>query len=137
MKAFIDTNVVVDFCAMREPFFKDAATIMEMARQNALKIVISSLTFVNVAYIMHKYFPIKDVMIKLQSLMVLCDISPIDKDVISKAILDNSYDFEDAVQYFSTNGYDIDIIITRDKRGFKEFPIVVNTPHEFIANCQG
>lgn len=137
MKAFVDTNVVVDFCAMREPFFKDAATIMEMARRNALKIVISSLTFVNVAYIMHKHFPTKDVMIKLQSLMALCDISPIDKDVISKAILDNSYDFEDAVQYFSTNGYDIDIIITRDERGFKEFPVLVNTPHEFIVNCQG
>lgn len=28
MKVFLDTNVVVDFSAEREPFYKDAATLM-------------------------------------------------------------------------------------------------------------
>ena len=31
MKAFLDTNVVVDFSAEREPFYKDAAAIVDMA----------------------------------------------------------------------------------------------------------
>lgn len=136
MKAFIDTNVVVDFCAIREPFFSDAATIMEMAKRGVIEIVISSLTFVNVAYIMRKHFPKQEVMRKIQGLMSLCDISPIDGEVIKNAILKDAFDFEDAVQYFSADNRGVDIIISRDEHGFDEFPIVVNTPREFIKNCK-
>ena len=45
MKAFLDTNVVVDFLTMREPFFKSSALIVELARMGKVEIVISSLTF--------------------------------------------------------------------------------------------
>lgn len=31
MRVFLDTNVVVDFLIMREPFFKSSALIMELA----------------------------------------------------------------------------------------------------------
>lgn len=31
MKVFLDTNVVVDFCMRREPFFHDAAVIFDLA----------------------------------------------------------------------------------------------------------
>lgn len=30
MKVFLDTNVVVDFCMRREPFFHDAAVIFDL-----------------------------------------------------------------------------------------------------------
>lgn len=30
MKVFLDTNVIIDYLAVREPFFKDAATIVEL-----------------------------------------------------------------------------------------------------------
>lgn len=32
MKVFLDTNVIVDFCAVREPFFHDASMIIDMAK---------------------------------------------------------------------------------------------------------
>jgi len=56
MKVFLDTNVVIDFCAHRAPFFQPAACIVDMGYRGEIDIAISALTFINVAYI-EKGFP--------------------------------------------------------------------------------
>lgn len=68
--------------------------------------------------------------------MRLLNISPIDQDVIERAMQSESYDFEDAVQYQSSLLAQADLIITRDKKGFREFSIPVMTPCEFLQNCR-
>ena len=42
------------------------------------------------------------------------------------------YDYEDAVQYLSSLPHHPDVIITRDKRGFNDFGILVMTPAGFV-----
>ena len=44
--------------------------------------------------------------------------------------------FEDAVQYLSALPYHPDVIITRDKKGFNDFDILVMTPAEFVAKAK-
>lgn len=44
MKIFLDTNVMVDFCAEREPFYSNAATIIEMGHNGNVSLIVSSLT---------------------------------------------------------------------------------------------
>ena len=133
MKAFLDTNVIIDFMVEREPFFLDAATIFDMHRNGDIELFASSLTLVNSAYIIQKAYS-KDIM--LSKIAWLCDnldITPVDKDDILNAINNGKCDFKDRVQYFSSLHSRPDIILTRDKKGFADLGIRVMTPTEFIA----
>lgn len=135
MRAFLDTNVVIDFCARRTPFFESAAAIIDMGYRGELDIVVSSLTFINVAYIMRKAFPKGDVDAKIEHLAELCDISPINRNIIRQAIRRRASDFEDCVQCLSAMEAGADIIITRDETGFNGLPVSFITPDGFIRKC--
>jgi len=135
MKVFLDTNVVIDFCAHRAPFFQPAACIVDMGYRGEIDIAISALTFINVAYILRKAFPKEDVYAKLGSLAELCDVSPIDRSTVKEAIRRRSSDFEDCVQCFSAMASRADIIVTRDETGFKDLPVPFITPSDFISRC--
>ena len=68
----------------------------------------------------------------MRSLFKLCQVSPVDRAVIEKALLREGHDFEDTVQFFSCRTIDADVILTRDKNGFKEFDIRHITAEEFL-----
>ena len=135
MRIFIDTNVMVDFCAEREPFYSDAASIIDMGYDEKVTPIASSLTFVNITYVLRKVKPHELVMQKLEQLMDLCVVSPIDRQIIRFASSSRSKDFEDAVQYYSALQANADIIITRDTKGFADFDLPVMTPAKFLACC--
>lgn len=135
MKIFLDTNVMVDFCAEREPFYSYAATIIEMGHNGNVSLIVSSLTLVNIAYVLRKIKPKELVMQKIGQLMNLCSVSPINRLIIHEASSVRLNDFEDAVQYFSALYADADLIVTRDTRGFTGFGLPVMTPAEFLSHC--
>ena len=95
MRIFLDTNVMVDFCAEREPFYSDAASIIEMGYEGKVTPIASSLTFVNIAYVLRKVKPHELVIQKLEQLMDLCVVSPIDRQIISSASSSRPKDFEE------------------------------------------
>lgn len=136
MKIFLDTNVVVDFCAKRKDFFKDAAQIIDMGISGDVEIVISSLTFINVAYIMRKAYDKELVFQKLYELSDICEIAEINGLIIRQSIKNKSRDFEDCVQCYSAKLADADLIITRDEKGFVDLSLPWMSPKEFIAHCQ-
>ena len=132
MKVFLDTNIIMDFCARRLPFFENASLIIDMGYRKELVLGVSSLTFINVAYILRKAYPQDLVMQKLANLAKICTVSPIDEEVILTGIRMKAKDFENSVQYLSALRCGAEVIITRDAEGFKEFPIPSQTPDEFL-----
>lgn len=135
MKLFLDTNVVVDIYAQRDPFFSSAWKIIELAERGLVDIVVSSLTIINLAYILRKGYDKDIVIAKMRHLVKLCKISKIDGDIIIDAINRQSYDFEDCVQYLSSVSKKADCIITRDKKGFSDLGVVYMTADEFLEKC--
>lgn len=136
MRVFVDTNVVIDFLGKREPFFRDAAIIFEMGRLGRIDVVVSSLTIVNCAYILRKQFSSDVTLNKIEDFCQMLKISPIDRNVVLKALSLKPSDFEDAVQFVSAKTFNHDVIITRDKMGFIEYGGLVMSPAEFIKECQ-
>ena len=47
MKVFLDTNVIIDFYAQRDDFFRPAAIIIDLAIKKQLELCVSSLSFYN------------------------------------------------------------------------------------------
>lgn len=136
MKVFIDTNVLLDNLAKREGFYDDAATIFSMVRDGYIEGIVSSLSIINCAYVLPKHYDGKAVMEQIKNMIHLFSISNINSETLFQAVNKHPHDFEDAVQYYSSLQYHPDIIITRDKKGFKEFGIMTLTPSEFIAESK-
>ncbi|OXG07768.1 putative nucleic acid-binding protein [Flavobacterium araucananum] len=134
MNLFLDTNVLIDLIDKREPFFNDIAVIATMAENKELKLAASSLSFVNIVYVVSKSVEEKTVLEALKKLRIICDVSTIDEIVIDKSLISKFDDFEDAVQYFSALHHKCEFIITRNKKDFKNSEIPVLTPSEFLAS---
>lgn len=136
MRVFLDTNVVVDFLAERQPFYTDMANIIEMNESGIISASISALTVVNCAYILRKAYSKKVMLDKIEMLCDAFDITSIDRNTIIDSVKKNGADFEDTVQYYSAMQYCPDVIITRDKKGFEGLDILVMTPTEFVAESR-
>lgn len=136
MKVFLDTNVVIDFLGEREGFFQDAATIFSMIEDGRIEASVSALTVVNCAYILKKAFN-SDVMLdKVDALCQMLEVVPLEEQQLLDAVRLRPFDFEDAVQYLSAQPFHPQVFLTRDKRGFNDFDILVMTPAEFIAKAK-
>lgn len=136
MNVFLDTNVIIDFMGEREGFFEDASTIFSMIAEGRIRASVSALTIVNCAYILKKAFNSEVMFSKVDSLCEMLDVLPINDLQLKEAVRLKPYDFEDAVQYLSAQTNHTDVIITRDKRGFMDFDILVMTPAEFIKKVK-
>jgi len=67
-----------------------------------------------------------------KKLLQLFKIAKVDKDILLNALKNNGKDFEDSVIYTSAEYFNIDIIITRDKKGFINSNIKVLKPTNFL-----
>ncbi len=131
MKVFLDTNVIVDFLAEREGFFHPAAVIIDLAKNGEYDIVVSATTFINSFYLLKKHYPTEDIYEKLERLAAYSNISPIDSLTIKEGLKMKAKDFEDSVQWLSSNSIPADVIVTRDKH-FKEYKGEIKTPEQFL-----
>jgi hypothetical protein len=76
----------------------------------------------------------KDVLLKnLKELLEIFEVLIIDKNSITDAISFDIKDFEDAVQIMACKKQKIDLIITRNKKDFKNEWIEVQTPQDYLA----
>ena len=132
MKVFLDTNVIIDFYAQRDEFFRPAAVIMDLAIKKQLELCVSSLSFVNAFYVLGRTYKVEDLYGKLCFLSNLCSITSIGGEDIRYGLNNRSLDFEDTVQYISAKSIRPDVIITRNIKHFKGIDVMVKTPIEFL-----
>ena len=132
-KVLVDTDVVMDFITKREPFDKEAALLFNLADRKRVNLNISSLCLNNIYYLLRKIIGHKRTIVLLKNLIEITDILSVDKQVVLKALNSKFSDFEDAIQHFSAveNG-DIDVIITRNLKDYKQSKIAVMTAGSFV-----
>lgn len=133
-RLLIDTNIVIDLLSKRDEFYDEAADLFSRADKKQLKLSISSLTFANTNYILSKLKSAKEAREILRKFKVLVELLSLDDKITELALSDDDFpDFEDGLQYYSAIENQIDIIITRNKKDFKNSKIPVLTAKEFLA----
>lgn len=133
-RLLIDTNIVIDLLSKREKFYDEAADLFSRADKKELELAISSLTFANTNYILSKLKSAKEAREILRKFKVLVELLSLDNKITELALSDDSFpDFEDGLQYYSAIENQIDVIITRNKKDFKNSKIPVLTAKEFLA----
>ena len=136
-RLLIDTNIVIDLLAKRKKFYDEAAELFSLADKadrNELQLTISTLTFANTNYVLTKLKSAEEARKILRKFKVLVELLNLDKKITDLALSDENFpDFEDGLQYYSAIENQVDIIITRNKKDFKNSEIPVLTAKEFLA----
>lgn len=131
-KVFVDTNIVIDLLAKREPYYKEAQGLFTLSDKKEIELQISSLTFANAYYSIVKHYKAVDAKKYLLKFKVLVTILPLDDKAIELALASDFADFEDGLQYFIAMDNESDILITRNKKDFKTSKIPVMTAGEYL-----
>ncbi|MFS4418831.1 type II toxin-antitoxin system VapC family toxin [Maribacter sp. 2307ULW6-5] len=133
-RLLIDTNIIIDLLSRRDKYYDEAADLFSRADKKELELTISSLTFANTNYILSKRKSAKEARKILRKFKVLVELLSLDDKITELALSDDSFpDFEDGLQYYSAIENQIDVIITRNKKDFKNSKIPVLTAKEFLA----
>lgn len=130
---FLDTNIVIDLLAKREPFYKEAQDLFTLGDKNEVNLFISSLTFANAYYSIVRHHKEVDAKKYLSKFKVLVTILSLEDKVIELALASDFKDFEDGLQYFIAMDNEADVIITRNKRDFGNAKIPVMTAGEYLS----
>ncbi len=131
---FVDTNIIVDLLAERIGFYEDASDLFSRAEKNEFNLCISALTFANTSYILSKVKSAKEARVILRRFNILVKIISLTDKIINLALSDEDFpDFEDGLQYYSAVENYADVILSRDKKHFKNSKIPILTAKEFLA----
>ena len=122
-KVFIDTDIILDLLAKRDPFYYHSASLFSLIESGKLRGFVSSLIFSNLYYILKKHNTRKDTIEILKKLKVMITVLPVDDKIIDRALLSDFNDFEDAIQYYTAKTNNIDYIITRNIKDYKSSDI--------------
>jgi len=133
LKLFIDTNVILDVLADREPFTDESAAIFSLIEKDVIAGYIAAHTATTVFYLLHKELGLKRAKRALMDLLKLVKIVPVDHDRLLQALAMNWDDFEDAVQAACAAKVDADYLITRNREDFARADVTVRSPAELLA----
>jgi predicted nucleic acid-binding protein len=128
---------VIDLLSKRKDFYDDAARLFSQADKKELKLTISALTFANTNNLLTKLKSAKEARAILRKFKVLVELLSLDDKITELALSDDSFpDFEDGLQYYSAMENQVDVIITRNKKDFKNSKLPVLTAKECLAREQ-
>ena len=131
-RAFLDTNIIVDLIADRKPFSKFSIEIFKKAEENKIKLFTSSHSIATTHYLLKKYLEEKLLRDVLYNLLDYITVVAVDTDILKKGLRSKHKDFEDSIQILCASTIEnIDCIVTRNIKDFRDSEILVLTPDEF------
>ena len=132
----VDTNVLIDVLAQREPFYADSARLWTLAEQGRIKGFTSVISFNNIYYVVRK---LRTRRVADRMMVLLRDTFtavPLDKQILDQAIDAGFKHLEDAIQYFSAVRAGAACIVSSDAGAFPPSDLPVLTPRELLTTCR-
>lgn len=134
MKIFVDTNVMVDLLARREPFYADAARLFSLVDTGKCAAAVAAVSFSTTAYLLEKRMSYEELVHTLRQFASIVEIAAVDERAVRKSLSATSLfrDIEDAMQHYAAVQSGCDAIITRNVKDFVHADIPVFMPGEFL-----
>lgn len=132
MRILVDTDVNLDFVLARQPFFIEAKEVFDAIAQNKVEAYIPNLTAINIYYFGRKEKGRDYTLKELEKLLQIVKICPVNLNILQAAINSPITDYEDAVQHECALAENLDAIVTRNTKDYKNSSIKVYSPTEFL-----
>lgn len=133
MVILIDTNVALDFLAIRQPYYGDTRNIIRHCADGQIKGYIAFHSLPNIFYILRKSHSEADRRQMMKKLCVVLHVTGASHEKVCDAIERGEFsDFEDCLQDECAQEVSADYIITRNIEDFKCSRVKAIDPQEFL-----
>jgi predicted nucleic acid-binding protein len=132
MKVLIDTNVLLDVFLERKPFFEASAQTVGLAEKAEIEGWICGTTVTTIFYLLTKNLSREKAVQHVTGILKIFNVSTINRLVLEDALESNFKDYEDGVLYQSAIHANLEAIITRNQKDFKQSDIPVYSPALFL-----
>ena len=138
MNVFIDTNVLVDVVAMRDPFFDDSYRVFSRcAKGGEHRVLVSDLSICTMVYLVRKQLNRSQLRTMLDNLQKHLSIVPIGPRAIADAIANFAEDFEDEEDAYTIYTSPDDFSMVREALEKENIPMasanISMIPQNYIA----
>jgi predicted nucleic acid-binding protein len=133
-RIFVDTDIILDLLAKREPHYSHAATLFSMADLNKVELCISPLTYYTISDIIFQQSSSKKSRMNLMKLKTLITFLPVNDRIIELTLTSNFKDFEEGIQYYTAQEYNIKTLITRKLKEYKSAEITILTAEQYLMS---
>ena len=134
-RVLIDSDVILDSFFDRKPFAEYSTAILSMCESGKISGFLTPLIYSNVYYLLRQTAKHDKVIEKLKQLLKITDVLQMDKKVVENALNSGFKDFEDSLQNSSAvNNGNIDLILTRNLKDYKNSELGVFTPEIYIKS---
>ena len=124
-KILLDTNILLDYLLMREPFYDNASEIVRGC--------VAAHSISNMFFILRKTYNIKERREILLSICEIFDIIGIDKTKLIIGLENEDFsDFEDCLQMECARDYGAKYIVTRNIADYEKSEIKAISPSDFL-----
>lgn len=135
MLALIDTNIVLDALQKREPFYSTSNDVMLATANGMFDACVSSSCVTDIYYLLHKTNHdsklSKQILSNLFEFVTIIDTNDSDCKL---ALASKIKDYEDAIISQAAYRNNVDIIVTRNKKDFKNSKVQAILPEELLNN---
>ncbi len=133
-RIFLDTNIILDLLAKREPYYESIAKVATLADQKKLTLVASPLSFTTIFYVLNKLESTHVVLSKLRKFKIICETGEVNEETVEKGLNSDFKDFEDAIQFFCALHSNCALILSRNAKDFKKATIPIMTAEEYLSS---
>ena len=134
VRVLVDTNVLIDFIAVREPFYRYALRIIDACDRNIIAGSIAAQSVPDIYYILRKDVSSEDRREILRALCSIFSVEGLDREKLMNALNDEAFsDFEDCLIMNCGLSFGADYIITRNTADFAGSLIPAISPEEFCV----
>lgn len=135
MKIFVDTNVLLDTIVPRQnrQFTVDSGLFLSLRDTKDYELCVSTLSLATCAFYLRDKEGVHRRMKLLTDRMTILDTRASD---FQSAMASGENDVEDAMQFSVAASNNCDLIVTRDKLGFRKSPVPFMTPDEVLNRLQ-
>ena len=131
-RVLIDTNIAVDFYLKQPGFFEAADRIFQAIKNRKFAGCLSASVVTDLYYIIGRKTNEKHAREIVENVYATFRILTVDRQLIREALDRPMPDFEDALQAVTATKVGVEIVVTRDKKGFLDSGLQVYSPEEFL-----
>jgi len=121
LKVYIDTNIFLNSILNRDN--EISKKVLYFLKEKDFEIILNDISIINIHYYVEKDYDFEIAKKHIKLFLEEYTIISATTELLNKAVSSDFKDFEDGVQYFCAKEYGADLIITNDKKGFRNSDI--------------
>jgi predicted nucleic acid-binding protein len=133
MRVLLDTNVLIDYYAKREPYYQDAFKLRIMQEFGDIELWASIQSFSDISYILRNEADNERLQQAFLASLNFLHVCSLDQNDLEKACRAPWKDFEDCLIERCGQKLKAQFILTRDVEGFDRSDTTVLSPTEFFS----